>query len=85
VRRLMAPLIVEPAGASVPRRLRWVDPKGGGETTALVARVLDDWDYAGRWWEVETLRHYLLLETVEGHTLEVFREGEGWCLSRLSD
>lgn len=85
MRRLMVPLTVEPAAASAPKRLSWADPKGGAERTARVARVLDDWDYAGRWWETETLRHYLLLETVEGHTLEVFREGDDWCLSRLSD
>jgi hypothetical protein len=84
VHRLMVPLTVEPADASVPLRLRWIDTKGG-ETAARVARVLDDWDYAGRWWEAEVRRHYLLLETVEGHTLEVFQEGDGWCLSRLSD
>ena len=84
MRRLMVPLAVEPADASVPRGLRWVDPKGS-ERAARVARVLDDWDYAGRWWEAEVRRHYLLLETVEGDTLEVFREGDGWCLSRLSD
>jgi hypothetical protein len=85
VRRLMVPLIVEPADASVPRALRWIDPKGGREHAARVARVLDDWDYAGRWWEAEVQRHYLLLETAEGMTLEVFRDGDGWCLSRLSD
>lgn len=84
MRRLMVPLVVEPADAGVPRSLRWVDPKGG-QGVARVTRVLDDWDYAGRWWEAEVRRHYLLLETVEGHTLEVFREGDGWCLSRLSD
>lgn len=85
MRRLMVPLTVEPKGAAVPRRLRWTDPRAGGETAARVSRVLDDWDYAGRWWEAEVRRHYLLLETVEGHTIEVFREGDGWCLSRLSD
>jgi len=84
MRRLMVPLEVQPARGS-PRALRWVDPKGARERRAHVTRVLDDWDYAGRWWEREVRRHYLLLETDEGLTLEIYREGDAWCLSRLSD
>ena len=84
MRRLMVPLVVEPADAGVPRNLRWVDPKGG-QGAARVTRVLDDWDYAGRWWDGEIVRHYLLLETDRGQTLELYREGDDWCLSRLSD
>jgi hypothetical protein len=83
VRRLMVPLEVQPS-RGVPRALRWVDPAGRARS-ALVARVLDDWDYAGRWWEGEVRRHYLLLETDAGHTLEIYREGDAWCLSRLGD
>jgi hypothetical protein len=83
VRRLMIPVEVQPPDG-VPRALRWVDPTGR-EVRARVTRVLDDWDYAGRWWEREVLRHYLLLETEAGHTLELYREGDAWCLSRLSD
>jgi hypothetical protein len=84
MRRLMIPLDVTPA-TGTPRTLRWVDPKSGRPRSERVARLLDDWDYAGRWWEAEVRRHYLLLETDAGHTLEVYREGDAWCLSRLSD
>ncbi len=83
MRRLMVPLEVQPPRGT-PRALRWVDP-AGSTRSARVARVLDDWDYAGRWWEDEVLRHYLLLETEAGHTLEIYREGDAWCLSRVSD
>jgi hypothetical protein len=83
VRRLMIPLEVLPS-QGLPRALRWVDP-AGRTRHADVVRVLDDWDYAGRWWEGEVRRHYLLLETDAGHTLEVYREGDAWCLSRLAD
>jgi hypothetical protein len=84
MRRLMAPLEVQPANG-MPRALRWTDPAGGRARSARVTRMLDDWDYAGRWWEREVRRHYLLLETDAGQTLEVYREGDAWCLSRLSD
>ena len=84
MRRLMIPVDVSPAQGT-PRSLRWLDVTTGRPRSARVARVLDDWDYAGRWWEGEVRRHYLLLETDAGTTLEVFREGNDWCLSRLSD
>jgi hypothetical protein len=83
VRRLMIPIEVE-AVQGTPRALRWSDASGRPRS-ARVTRVLDDWDYAGRWWEGEIRRHYLLLETDAGATLEVYREGNAWCLSRLSD
>ncbi len=83
MRRLMVPLEVLPSQGT-PRALRWVDSTGRAQH-AGVARVLDDWDYAGRWWEGEVRRHYLLLETDAGATLEVYREGDAWCLSRLAD
>ncbi|MBA2667144.1 MAG: hypothetical protein H0U69_08940 [Trueperaceae bacterium] len=84
MRRLMIPIEVEPPQGP-PHTLRWRDPAGGRARSERVSRVLDDWDYAGRWWEGEVRRHYLLLETDAGHTLEVYREGKAWCLSRLSD
>ncbi len=79
----MVPIEVQPTRGP-PRALRWTDPLGRAQD-ARVARVLDDWDYAGRWWEREVRRYYLLLETDAGHTLEIFREGDAWCLSRVSD
>ena len=84
MRRLMIPIEVTPSQGT-PRSLRWVDGASGRPRSASVTRVLDDWDYAGRWWEDEVRRHYLLLETDAGATLEVYREGNAWCLSRLSD
>jgi hypothetical protein len=68
-----------------PERVRWQTSPGAHAPFDRVVEVLDDWDYAGRWWEGEIRRHYYLLETERGCTLEVFREGERWCLSRLSD
>lgn len=50
-----------------------------------VAQVLDAWEYAGRWWERERRRSYLLVETDRGTTLELFLEDDAWCLSRTSD
>jgi hypothetical protein len=68
-----------------PERVRWQEPGAARAQVDRVVEVLDDWDYAGRWWDQEIRRHYLLLETERGRTLEVFREGDDWCLSRLSD
>ena len=70
-----------------PHTVRWRDdaitpPR---EQRDRVLHVIDDWDYAGRWWELEVVRQYLLVETDRGATLEIFREGEAWCLSRTSD
>jgi hypothetical protein len=84
VRRLMTPVEVR-LHAGRPVSVRWHEPHEPRPRLGRVARILDDWDYVGRWWEREVRRHYLLLETDEGRTLELYREGEAWWLSRLSD
>ncbi|WP_022799556.1 hypothetical protein [Thermus islandicus] len=48
-------------------------------------RLLDAWRAGGRWWLGEEGRDYFLLEVAGGLVLEVFREGEGWVLSRVLD
>lgn len=70
-----------------PSTLSWRDDAATPPSTRheRVLHVIDDWDYAGRWWEAEVLRRYLLVETARGVTLELFQEGEAWCLSRTSD
>jgi len=72
-----------------PHTVRWHDDAptrpAARARVERVTRVLDTWEYAGRWWELERRRSYLLVETERGVTLELFREGEAWCLSRTSD
>ncbi len=51
-----------------------------------VINVLDDWRYAGRWWEPRALRRgYYLLELEDGAQLELFREGDTWWVARTTD
>lgn len=50
-----------------------------------VVRVLDQWRYAGRWWEDEVSRDYYLVELADGVRLELFQEGDAWWLSKMSD
>lgn len=100
MRRRMLPVHVTCRGDR-PHVVRWRDdgsagvassvdapgPPGsaGPERVERIAHVLDSWEYAGRWWERERRRSYLLVTTERGSTLELFREGETWCLSRTSD
>jgi len=82
VRPVMAPAEVgERAG--VVQRVRWTDRDGTAQA-ARIARVIDDWDYLGRWWITEVRRHYQLLETEDGRWLELYREGSGWWVSRAN-
>lgn len=83
MRRCMLPVAVELRDER-PLALRWRDD-GGALRHERVARVIDDWSYVGRWWEREVRREYVLVETARGATVELFREGEAWCLSRRSD
>lgn len=57
----------------------------GTRKPVAVRRVLDSWRYGGRWWQGEAPRDYYLLELETGHVIEVFRSGERWTLSRISD
>jgi hypothetical protein len=57
-----------------------------------VSQVLDQWRYAGKWWEGAAARHYYLLQLEGGLLAEVYCEQEAvsigemrWVLSRTSD
>lgn len=82
MRTVMAPAEVRTRDDRV-LNVRWTDTNGRSRS-ARVARVVDDWDYLGRWWVAEVRRHYQLLETEDGHWLEVFREDGRWWVSRAN-
>lgn len=63
--------------------VRWRDPDGHAHS-ARIARMVDDWDYVGRWWSQEVRRHYRLLESADGRWLEVYRQDGRWWVSRAS-
>lgn len=50
-----------------------------------VVRVLDRYQYGGRWWRGEGERHYYLVELEEGLVAELYRTGDAWVLSRTAD
>jgi hypothetical protein len=50
-----------------------------------VRHILDFWRDCGRWWLNEPPRDYYLLELETGNVIEVFRAGDAWTLSRISD
>lgn len=50
-----------------------------------VARTLDTWQHAGRWWRGEAERHYYLVRLVSGEVLELYQEGGAWTLSGIHD
>jgi len=82
MRTVMAPAEVRTRDDHV-LHVRWADPAGRSRS-ARVARVVDDWDYLSHWWVAEVRRHYQLLETEDGHWLEVFREDGRWWVSRAN-
>lgn len=57
----------------------------GPRRPVTVRRILDSWRYGGRWWVNEPPRDYYLLELETGHIFEVYRAGDVWTLSRISD
>jgi hypothetical protein len=68
-----------------------VEHTGGRPHTILwrrklyrVIEVLDCWVSQGKWWSSEERRVYMRLLT-DGGTLELFRRGNEWRLSRLFD
>lgn len=50
-----------------------------------MARVIDQWRVASRWWASELRRDYYLLELVGGILIELYREGESWCVTGIAD
>lgn len=77
MKHVMAPIEVE-VKEGRPVRVRY--ERG----TYIVRRILDTWVVEGRWWACEVRRYYFRLLTDRG-TLDVYRSGEGWVLSRVLD
>jgi hypothetical protein len=73
----LEPIQVEPPKGK-PRRLRW------RRRVYVVEEVIDFWISQTRWWRDEEKRIYLRLLT-DGGTLEVFRSGVDWTMSRIAD
>jgi|GEM_PF-2044846 len=86
MRRVMLPIDVVLRDGH-PHTVRWRDDHTlpAREHRERVAHDIDEWRYVGRWWEQEVRRDYFLVETERGRTLELYREGDAWCLSRTSD
>ncbi|MEX2536274.1 MAG: hypothetical protein WD273_11830 [Trueperaceae bacterium] len=55
-------------------------PSGG-----RVTRIIDEWRVAGRWWATEMRRDYYLLELHGGRLIELYGEGEHWCVTGVAD
>jgi hypothetical protein len=73
----LEPIHVEPVKGK-PRRLRW------RRRVYVVEEIIDFWVSQTQWWRGEEKRYYLRLLT-DGGTLEVFRSGAGWTMSRVAD
>lgn len=50
-----------------------------------MARVIDEWRVATRWWASEIRRDYYLLELSGGMLIELYREGEAWWVTAITD
>ena len=71
------PIEVTPSRGQ-PDAIRW------RKRTYRVEKILDYWIAQNKWWDREEKRVYLLLQT-DGSTMEVYRVGNSWTLSRLVD
>jgi hypothetical protein len=89
MKQRVEPVHVEADARGVPRRLYW-----RGRLYCVIA-VEDQWRYAGKWWldgrgwrrayfrvTARCVRHSGVGSAI---TLEVFREGANWVLSRECD
>lgn len=88
----MTPAVVTPARDGTPAAVAWDQPasrprrQGQGRRPSRVLSVIDSWCYDGRWWEAEELhRDYFFVELEGGVRVELYREGEGWWVARVSD
>ena len=54
------------------------------KATYTVHQTLDRWILQNKWWAREEKRLYYLLET-DRATMEIYREGPRWTLSRIVD
>lgn len=71
-----------------PGRVSWSSASGErvkAPAGGRVKRVIDEWRVAGRWWVSEIRRDYYLLELEGGRLVELYREGESWCVTGVAD
>ena len=54
------------------------------KNTYTVHQTLDRWILQNKWWEKEEKRLYYLIET-DHATMEIYRPGPTWILSRIMD
>ena len=87
MRRLQRSALVVAEGGR-PGRVNWssadgnrINPSFGGR----VRRVIDEWRVDGRWWAKEIRRDYYLVELEGGQLVELYREGESWCVTGIAD
>ena len=57
----------------------------GPRDSVKVTQVLDFWRSGGAWWLDEPPRDYYLLQLETDDIWEVFKSGDSWTLSRISD
>ncbi|MBS1911826.1 MAG: hypothetical protein JST22_07555 [Bacteroidetes bacterium] len=75
---IMEEVAVEPAHR-MPRVVIW------RKRRYIVRAMIDFWIAEGEWWTSSPMRrNYLRLDT-DGGTMELFKAGETWHLSRISD
>lgn len=70
-----------------PGRVSWssASSRGKAPSGGRVTRIIDEWRVAGRWWATEMRRDYYLLELDGGRLIELYREGESWCVTGVAD
>ena len=71
-----------------PERVNWHSANGSARqerSGGQVRRVIDQWRVATRWWAKEIRRDYYLLELDGGRLIELYREGEQWCVTGVAD
>ncbi len=90
MRVLMTPAVVTPNRDGAPAAVAWNLPSSRlrrqGRRPSRVLSVIDSWRYDGRWWEEEELhRDYFFVELEGGVRVELYREGDGWWVARVSD
>lgn len=87
MRRLRQPALVAVENGR-PGRVSW-SPADGSRAKAAsggrVKRIIDEWRVAGRWWTSEIRRDYYLVELDGGRLIELYREGQSWCVTGVAD
>lgn len=87
MRRVQLPALVGLEGGR-PSRVSWSSGRAerpDEEAERSAARVIDEWRVDARWWDRELHRDYYLLELNGGKIIEIYREGERWCVTGVAD